>query len=77
MNEHEGKYIFNHGIHRGTLMSRDVGNPEYFDTYEEAYQAYLNAKAQYARYGYQIWFASIKAPDGKETQLPGNAYYER
>ena len=68
------KYILDHGIHRGTLMSRDSGRPEEFETYEKAYQAFLDHKKFYRTIGYMIWFASITAPDGTKTHLESNYY---
>ena len=69
----EGKYTLNHGCHRGTLMSRDSASDEY-DSYEAAYQAYLEHRAFYRSIGYQIWFADIVAPDGTKTHLESNPY---
>lgn len=68
------KYTLMHGIHRGTLMSRDTGRPEDFDTYEAAYKAYQEHRREYERIGYMIWFANITAPDGTKTHLESNPY---
>lgn len=70
----EGKFVLNHGCHRGTLMSRDSSNPEYFDTYDEAYKSYQEHSNFYRSIGYQIWFADIVAPDGTKTHLESNPY---
>lgn len=69
------KFYLSIGCHRGTLMSRDVDSPRPFDTYEEAYQAYLQAKAFWRSIGYMVWFAEITSPDGTKTHLESNPYY--
>jgi len=63
-----------HGCHRGTLASRDHAKAEYFDTREEAYQAYLDHRAFYRSIGYQIWYAYIYAWDGTRELLESNSY---
>ena len=68
------KYILNHGCHRGTLMSRDVAQPEEFDTYEQAYKAYQDHRNFYRSIGHQIWFADITNPDGTKNHLESNSY---
>jgi hypothetical protein len=75
MENKTGKYILSHGCHRGTLMSRDSGQPEQFNTYDEAYDQYLEHKNFYHSIGYQIWFAKIIDPDGTEHYLESNPYY--
>jgi hypothetical protein len=61
----DGKYILNYGIHRGTLMSRDLGDSFEFDTEEKAIQKAKELKKEYADMGYYIWFANIQKPDGQ------------
>jgi hypothetical protein len=68
------KFTLNIGCHRGTLTSRD-STVEKYDTYEQAYQGYLNAKDSWRRFGYVVWFAEIIAPDGTKTHLESNSYY--
>jgi hypothetical protein len=68
------KYVLHQGCHRGTITSRDSSSSEH-DTYEQAYQAYLDARDFYRSIGYQIWFAYIVAPDGTKTQLESNPYW--
>jgi len=69
------KWVLRHGVHRGTLISRDMGSPQEFDTEEAARKAYSEQRAFYHSIGYQIWFAYLKSPDGKETCLETNSYY--
>ena len=69
------KFILSHGCHRGTLTSRDTGQPQEFDTYDEAYNAYVGHRKFYQTIGYQIWFAEIKSPDGSKKLLESNSYY--
>ena len=61
-------------IHRGTLTSRDVEEPKNFETYDEAVAEYRKGKAFYRSIGYQIWYATITAPDGAKTTLEQNSY---
>lgn len=67
------KFVLNHGCHQGTLISRDSGIEEY-DTYDEAYAAYIRHRDFYRSIGYMIWFAEIIAPDGTKTHLESNPY---
>lgn len=71
----DSKFYLHIGCHRGTLMSRDSDNPSPFDTYDEAYQNYLEAKASWKRFGLMVWFANIVSPDGTKTNLESNPYY--
>jgi len=71
----EEKYVLSHGCHKGTLISRDYGRPEEFDTFEEAHKAYVKHRNFYRSIGYMIWFAHITAPDGTKTHLESNPYY--
>jgi hypothetical protein len=71
----ENKWTLTIGIHRGTLMSRDVEQPKEFDTYEEVVAEVNKARKDYASYGYVIWFANVVSPDGKESCIESNPYY--
>jgi hypothetical protein len=73
--EPTGKWILNHGCHRGTITSRDVGQPEEFDTREDAVNALTAHRKWYKSIGYQIWFATLKSPEGKEETLESNPCY--
>ncbi len=72
--EKEGKWIFNHGCHRGTLTSRDTGYPEEYDTEAEALEAYEGHRSFYLSIGYQIWYAKLTSPDGVTRTLESNSY---
>lgn len=67
------KYVLSYGIHDGTFGGRDNANPQEFDTYEEAYAEYINI---FLPPGYQIWFATITAPDGNVMTLEDNCSYK-
>ena len=71
----EEKYTLHHGCHNGTYTSRDTGNPQSFNTYDEAYARYLEHRKFYRSIGYQIWFAYIVGPDGSKTHIEENPYY--
>lgn len=71
MSETSGKFTLHHGCHRGTITSRDSTSAEY-DTYLEAYSAYLDHREFYASIGYKIWFAEIIRPDGSKLALENN-----
>lgn len=67
-------FTLNIGCHRGTITSRDSMSEPY-DTYQEAFSAYLRHKAFYKSIGYQVWFADIVYPDGESKHLESNPYY--
>jgi hypothetical protein len=71
----EQKYILNHGCHRDTIASRDTAQPEYYDTFDEAKQAYIEHRKFYRSIGYKIWFAEITNPDGTKQMLEQNPYW--
>lgn len=62
------------GIHAGTLISRNIGNPRTFATKEEAMKVYQDDKKWYRRMGYMIWFANLTDPDGNMVCLESNPY---
>jgi hypothetical protein len=62
------------GIHNGTLMSRDVGHPKEFDTYEEVVAEWKSARESYRSFGYMIWFANVTSPTGEKSCLESNSY---
>lgn len=68
------KFMLVHGIHKGTLMSRDTGQQE-FDSMEACEEYLDQQEAFYRSIGYMIWFAYVIDPDGKRTSIhPGNSY---
>lgn len=74
--EHKKMYLLRWGIHRRTLMSRDVGDNFYFNNLEECKNKYMELKAEFNSSGYQIWYAEIVVPhDGEKIKLEDNAYY--
>ena len=68
------KWVLSHGIHRGTITSRDSTSEE-FDTKEEALSSLQSQKEFYKNIGYKIWFANLISPDGEETRLGGDSNY--
>jgi len=68
-------YTLHHGIHRGTITSRDTTSKKY-ETEEKARVAFIRSKEFYEGIGYKIWFAYIIGPDGSKIVLDsGNADY--
>ncbi len=63
------------GIHRGTFTSRDVEQPESFESMDDCIKAVTKAKTFYSGIGYKIWFAEVKNPDGTTTTLEQNTNY--
>jgi len=71
------KWVLHHGIHRGTITSRDTGSCEY-ETEQEAREDFAKQKAWYRSIGYVIWFAYLNSPNGEKYIIdPGNSNYER
>lgn len=76
MNEQsQGKWILSHGIHKGTLASRDSGEPQSFDTHQEAIDALHEHRKFYRRIGYVIWYATLTDPEGHQETLEQNINY--
>ena len=71
----EKKWILYHGIHQGTLTSRDVAYPEKFDTRKDALRALEVRRKNYLRFNCVIWFAELESPDGKKEYLEGDSNY--
>ncbi len=69
------KWILKHAIHRGTLTSRDIAQPEEFNTEEEALEAHQKHRKFYHSIGYQIWYAKLISPDREEQTLEQNPYH--
>lgn len=65
----EEKYTLSHGCWRGTITSRDVAEPEQFDTREAAIAKLNDHRRFYVSIGYQVWFANLKLPDGTVEHL--------
>ena len=63
------------GIHCGTITSRDVEQPESFESMGDCIKAVAIAKTFYSGIGYNIWFANVKKPDGTTTTLEQNTNY--
>jgi hypothetical protein len=67
------------GIHRGTLMSRDVGDPYDFDTLEECRTKAQELERAFRRSGCQMWFTTARDNETKEEvhNLVPSMPYER
>ena len=62
------------GCHRGTLTSRDSGTEEH-DSLEECKKAVAKAEKAWRSFGYFVWFATAKGPDGEEVKLHNGTPY--
>ena len=71
----DNKYTLSHGIHRGTITSRDTGRPETFGSAEAARAKLEEHRKWYRSIGYAIWFAEITDPTGKKIHYEGNSNY--
>jgi len=65
-----------YGIHRGTLMSRDVANPIEVDSKESAKVKANELDEYFAKMGYKLWFAHYREIPGKDYVAvhEGNSY---
>jgi hypothetical protein len=71
-----GLWALFYGIHRGTLMSRDLGNADYqYTSFNECKDALVQAASHFSGLGYWIWFAEAIAPDGTKHKLVDGAPY--
>jgi hypothetical protein len=69
------QYTLTWGIHRGTLISRDTGDPYKFDTEQECIEKAKELDSHFKTIGYKIWYAMITAPDGQRKEIMSNPYY--
>lgn len=66
------------GIHRGTLMSRDVGDPFEASTEKQIVTRFQEIKDHFENYmGMHIWFAYMEKPDGTKVKLCEGVPYSR
>lgn len=72
--EEYASYYLTWAIHRGTLMSRDCGDPFYFRTEAEGREKFRQIKRSMNDGGCQIWFAYLNFPDGTKELLEQNSY---
>lgn len=70
------KWKYSFGIHQGTTVSRDLGEPKFFETEQECKEYHLDNRNWMRSIGYQIWFATITSPNGKKTQIESSPYGE-
>jgi hypothetical protein len=74
--EHEGKWMVNHGCHRHTINSRD-STVVYKDSLEECRQYIREQEDFYRSIGYCIWYAyAVEPVTKKRIELHrGNSVY--
>jgi len=74
--DNSNKFKLAWGIHRGTMMSRDIGDPYYFETEKEVIDKLESLKKNYseAPFPCYIWYATIYRPDGTSEQLYSTPY---
>ena len=70
----KSKFILSWGIHAGTLMSRDIGEPYHFDTEEECIDKARKLQSHYRSMGYKIWYANVICPNGETKNIISNRY---
>jgi len=66
--DERNKYVLSWGIHRGTMLSRDVGDNYLFDTKEQLDKKWEKLKKWFTgpAMNCKIWFASYKAPNSDD-----------
>ncbi len=62
------------GIHRGTMISRDIGEAQEFETESDALGWIEKTRARYKQMGYHIWYAYLLGP-GEEKRLIEQTQY--
>ena len=63
-----------YGIHRGTLTSRDVGEPKNFGTRDEAISWFKDEQAWLRSIGYVFWYCHLFDENGSMETLEQNSY---
>lgn len=68
--------ILRWAIHKGTLMSRDLGDPEDCESEQKARERAKELEEYYKTMGYFIWYAYYYEVPGKDyvEVHPGNDY---
>ena len=69
MKASKGKWLVSHGIHSGTLTSRDMANPTEHESEAAAREAFAEAKEGFAKIGCVTWYAYMYDDQGNQTQL--------
>lgn len=57
------------GIHRGTLMSRDIESPRQVSSLTKAREIAMRLFRDYARRGCHCWFCYAESPTGIKIDL--------
>jgi len=70
-----GKYLLHWGLHDGTTVGRDTGNPVEYDSEKAVRTKWDEIKAGLGHY--RVWFAFMYDDQGKQTELAPAQPYER
>jgi hypothetical protein len=75
INPENKPWILHMGCHRGTMMSRDCGNPEPMDSLGACRQAADRAVEWWRSFGYSVWFCYAVGPDKERIELHPSQHY--
>jgi hypothetical protein len=71
----KNKNLLTWGIHKGTLISRDVGRPKPCNSLEKAQKMANSINEESRRTGYMLWFATWYDENGNQHKVHlGNDY---
>ena len=62
------------GIHRGTIISRDMGDDIPCDSLEACRTETKKLKRRFGRIGYKLWYARAVGPGGQSIGLASAPY---
>lgn len=74
-NQEKGKWKLHIGCHRGTLVSRD-SDVRTHDSLEACQKDVAESEAFWAGFGYFVWFAEAKSPNGENIKLHPGTHYQ-
>jgi hypothetical protein len=70
----EGKWRYTYGLHQGTEMSKEMGEPKFFDTEQECLTYHAENKIWLRAIGYRVWYAYVRSPRGSEKMIESEPF---
>jgi|GEM_PF-3745621 len=75
MSDEKKTWTLTWGVHSGTFVSRDVGEPKTgLKDRAACMREAIRLQRHFARLRYSIWYAVANSPDGKKEQLFSTPY---